>query len=324
MAELTPNSRITGQFIEAATSPKYNDTAGAAIINIVRKHSLLVAEEGRLRLPYEIVSANELVFLTDPEKPHLKPGEMAVYPYHEEARDMLGIAHEIVKYREGKEFSSCVDSFSGGGHTGLPMVNSGIAMTLVGTDINPRAILLAKVNAELNELDHPTRFRVGSIYNGIAPPSGIFGDTLYIANAPFALRPANVDLDVMRDGGEDGLTLLKVFAEKAVQIAKTGDAICGVLMSRIGVNHQIEAEQYLQGLTRKYGGDLSLVLLAGRKVWRGYNGRKEQDNPMSLDMMYLKADPNDNTAIEAWREATRLHNKQGYDRYGYFGYAIFK
>lgn len=287
--------------------------------------------DGSLR--YEIHRRdNGLRFLADPEKPRLQVGEQAVYPYHDEADMLLKIAKRVRASR-GWPFNVVIDAFSGGGHSGLPMVYEGIAERVIATDMNPRAVHLAQTNAKLNQLDSKGSFTEGDIryrdakgqYRQSAlPKSDGLGDALYIANPPFALKAKGTKMDVMRDGGENGLTLTLAYAHRAIQTAKSGDVIIGIGYSRIRPDKSMELKEELQKLINRHGGKLTVTLLEGQTLWRGFNGKKEQPNPMPItgDVFALKADPKKLEEVNAYKAAAKFHNDAGYTELGYFSYVI--
>ena len=296
------------------------DKASVPLDLITKYH--LANPNGSLR--YEITSVNGLTFLIDPEKPKLEPGEMAVYPYADEASTLLEVASTIIAGRE-KPFSLAIDPFSGDGKSGLPIVHNKIADRISGIDINPRAIHLAQANAELNGLADVSDFTVADITKGL-PHSDFPGNTLYIANPPFALKAKGANMATMRDGGENGLALTIAYATHAIKDARPGDVIIGIGYSRIRPDDGIELEEKLQKLIGQHGGKLTIALIEGQALWRGFNGKKEQPNPMpiSKETFALKANPSNQAEISAYETAAQAHNDDGYDRLGYYSYVIRK
>ncbi len=263
-------------------------------------------------------------FFVDTKGSLLLEGESRVYPYFDEAADLLETAASL-----DTRFELMVDAFAGGGHSMLPILKAGIAERGIGIDVNPRAVALATTNAQLNEMDDVAKFVQSDIHSGLPR---FEGKTLYIANAPFALTPGEIPHDIMRDGGADGLKLARVFinqatintyVEEALTGAKPGDIVMGVAYSRIGTDGHIELSTELdQHVNGK--GTYEVELLAGRKLWRGANGKKEQPNPMGLDMMYVKAEPGPDyeKQMAEYHLATKRHLDEGYNRLGYFRYIV--
>lgn len=282
-----------------------------------------VAEEFGLfvdgHFPYEILEANGLRFIFEKQIAESKNVEIPVYPYQDEAEDILKLVSDI-RTKRGRNFALCVDSFSGGGHSGLPIINARLADQLIGHDVNPKAIRLAQANAKLNKLSK-TNFSIRSVKDGVEPS---IGNTLYIANPPFTLKPPGIDLEVWEGGGEDGLSFWEIFIREALQTARSGDVICGVVFSRVRDGGEPEIERRLMDLTTQYGGDYSVSLITGRKIWRGHNGKKEQQNPMSIEMMYVNADPSDTESVRLWKEDAENQKAQGFNKIGYYSFVIRK
>lgn len=152
------------------------------------------------------------------------------------------------------------------------------------------------------------------------------GNTLWIANPPFALKAKGAHLELMRDGGENGLSLTLAFVNQSLALSKPGDVILGIGYSRIGIDGSIELEQELRKITQKQGGQLQIVLLEGQKLWRGFNGKKKQENPMSIteEVFAFKADPLNQEELYAYQMAAQFHNKAGFNKLGYYAYIIYK
>lgn len=274
---------------------------------------------------YEVKQANGLTFFTDPEKPKLEDGEMAVYPFFDEGIQLSKIVSGVVAER-GKKFDVTIDPFCGGGHSGLPMLGNDLTERVILSDLNPRATNLARANAELNGLGERATILERDIVKDGLSDSDSPGNTLFIANPPFALRAKGASMEKMRDGGPNGLTLTMSFASQAVEKAQPGDVIVGVAYSRIGEDGKIELTEELKKLIEEHGGDLEVSLIEGESLWRGFNGKKEQPNPMPIneDTFALKADPAKLDEVAAYKTAAQFHNKEGYTHLGYFSYIIRK
>jgi len=273
----------------------------------------------------QIIEANGMIFSTDQQAPTLSCGESAVFPYSDEAAVLLEIASKIKESR-GKEFSIVIDPFCGDGKSGLPIVFHQIAEKLQGSDLNIRAIQYAKENAQLNHLKTKSCFSVRDIIKEGLVSSDSPGNTLWIANPPFALKAKGSDLELMRDGGENGLRLTIAFAGQALAISQPGDVILGIGYSRIRTNSSLELEEELNRAIANHGGTLEVILLEGQKLWRDYQGNKQQNNPMPIteEIFALKADPSNPEESNAYRTAAQFHNKAGFNKLGYYAYIIYK
>ncbi len=275
-------------------------------------------EEDRQRFrsepQYEIVAANGLKFLIDTIKPDLHEGSLAVFPHHDEATDILHIAESL-----GATFEFAIDAFGGGGHSLLPILDNGLAKRGIAIDINPRAIRFARLNAFINELSERAYIREGDVRKDL--PEAYFDNVLFLANPPFALHAAGVALDPMRDGGPNGLSLTLAFVERALEKAKAGNVIIGVTYSRIRQDGDVEFTEKLDELVSGKG-HAQVDLVAGAPIWREFDGVKRQPNPMPLIDMRVKARPDDEVAKRAYDAAALMHEREGYDRLGYFKYVI--
>ena len=101
--------------------------------SFLREHDCFT-DENETELRYEVVQANDLIYLVDPLHPKLKEGEEAVYRFHDEAADLRRIARGL-----GEKFETVIDAFRGGGHSTLPILLDKIAKKGKSIDINPRA-----------------------------------------------------------------------------------------------------------------------------------------------------------------------------------------
>ncbi len=275
-------------------------------------------------LPHS-VRIDDLFFFTDSERPQLKDGEAAVFPYSDEASVLLEKALEIKRMR-GKEFDLAIDPFCGDGKSGLPLVFYSVAKKLIGSDINPRAIAYAKSNAETNHLESKSHFSIRDILKEGVSESDCPGNTIWIANPPFSLKIPGASVALMRDGGDNGLRLTTEFVSRALQASKQGDVILGIGYSRIRPDGTLELEEELAKMAKTYGATVRISLLEGHKLWRGFNGVKEQENPavFSGEMFAQKADPLNLKEVEAYQKAAELHIQAGYNRLGYYYYLIEK
>jgi hypothetical protein len=253
-----------------------------------------------------------------------QPGEEPVYPHHGESNDII---YAVGLFFPGKKFAAAIECFAGAGHGGIKLRNSKslkLGAPINAVDVNPRAIALAEANSVLNDADIHYR-EVDVLRDGFrSSPSEDKkpGETLYFGNAPFALTTPKRDLEVCRDGGSDGLEKTMGFIQAALEHGSPGDAIVGVAYSRIGVAGNYEFEDRLKQLQRE-GKEFTykIELVEGAKLWRGYSGKKEQDNPMDLSMMTAKGEPG--SAIYAEYESmAQAYKEEGWDKLAYVRYSI--
>lgn len=96
------------------------------------------------------------------------------------------------------------------------------ANTVIGTDINPKAIRYARSGALLNNLAGKCEFREGNLYE---PVQGEKFDLL-ISNPPFMPHPPSFRLFLSVDGGADGMSVVRKVIEQAPQhLDESGRAV---------------------------------------------------------------------------------------------------
>ena len=79
------------------------------------------------------------------------------------------------------------------------------ARTVVGVDVNPRAVAYARKNATLNEVADRCLFLPGDLY---APVAGRTFD-LIVCNPPFVPLPTGYRMFLSADGGRDGMDVVR-------------------------------------------------------------------------------------------------------------------
>ena len=119
---------------------------------------------------------------------------------------VLPLCHEnrfLVEHMDVPADGTVLDLCTGSGV--LAVFAAQKALDVVGVDINPRAIEFAKLNSQLNALDHKTEWMVGDLFE---PVKGRRFDAI-LANPPF--EPTQIDRTnyLHSDGGEDGLTVIR-------------------------------------------------------------------------------------------------------------------
>ena len=162
-----------------------------------------------------------------------------------------------------------------------------------GFDRNLRAIAFAAINAALNGQTN-ARFAINDIRSGMPP---IFSQkherVLLLANMPFALSSEPDAIARSADGGRFGyertIDALSAFDALADQLDAESELRAVVLVYSVGDKGR--DTWYVPAYARdKFGPDnVGWRLCSEEKLWR-VNGRKEQDNPMPLSRLELKAD----------------------------------
>jgi hypothetical protein len=268
-----------------------------------------------------IAELPEMYFLKDVTSPDNKE---VVYPFQGESNDMIYAMHRFFPERK---FSAAVECFAGAGHAGIKLRHSGILKNnapINSMDVNPRAINLAKANAALN--DAGIKYHQGNIINDgfkdIPKDDKKPGETVYFGNAPFALSTPMRNLATCRDGGSDGLEKTMAFIDASLKDGSPGDTIVGVAYSRISATESYEFEERLKTLQAK-GQNFTYKFepVEGAKLWRGYNGKKEQDNPMDLSNMVAKGAPGSAT-YDGYVAMAAAYKEEGWEKLGYIRYAI--
>ena len=130
----------------------------------------------------------------DPSRTSGQAGARRVDPEH-----VLGISEassSLAQLTIRRDVGSALDLGTGCGVQALHL--AGHARTVVGTDVNPRALAMARLTAALNEVD--IDFRDGSLFDPVR------GETfdLIATNPPFVVSPATGERLIYRDSGLPG------------------------------------------------------------------------------------------------------------------------
>lgn len=254
-----------------------------------------------------------------------------VYPYHEESRHIIAFALE-----RGIPFERIVGCFGGAGHAEIKALLhlGGAAPRMTSSlELNPRGIPLSQANFLINtppSEEGRINFERGDIRDRLLAELGSKGRTLFLGNAPFALKvEGQNDYEIMRDGGMNGLQLTLAFVRRAYSVAERGDHIIGVAYSRLndeGGALRLELQEEFDRIIGLPGfATIEIELVEGEKLYRSHRklgSEKQQDNPMPVEKIVVKADPDDRTSFEAHQRAAELHRKQGWNKIGYYRYVI--
>jgi len=79
------------------------------------------------------------------------------------------------------------------------------AETIVGTDVNPKAIKYAQKTAELNNVENKCTFKLGDLYEPVVNRKF----DLIVMNPPFVPLPFGIKMFLSADGGFDGMQVAK-------------------------------------------------------------------------------------------------------------------
>ena len=159
--------------------------------------------------PFQLVVANELYFLCD----DLTRGRDAVMG----PGATTGVLWQASQPTHRAE--RILDLGCGAGNCALLL--AGNASSVVGTDINPRAIALAKINATLNGIAN-VEYREGDLLSPVADETF----DLIVSQPPYFARPRDFDERVYLFGGARGDELpLRILAEVPRYLNPGGRAV---------------------------------------------------------------------------------------------------
>jgi HemK-related putative methylase len=146
-----------------------------------------------------------MVFLTDP--PSCTRLD-AVFPLCHENR-------YIIEHIKIPPTAFVLDLCTGGGMIALFAAKSGAKV--IATDINPRAIEFARLNAKFNGLEERIDFRIGNLFE---PVKEIRFDIILV-NPPFKSIPDGWPKFLHSNGGRNGSEILKEIIAKVPQYLET-------------------------------------------------------------------------------------------------------
>ena len=197
------------------TPPRHaalRDDAAALALRLFRDHGALTPEEiATLDFPAEVLHYRcdiiEHLYLfsdwrgTGPDEV-LPPGETTA-----------------ILYRAACATGRVLDLGCGSGTLALLLAPQ--AEQVIGTDINPRAIALSRLNAEVNGIGN-VEFREGSLFD---PVEGEQFD-LIVSQPPYIPKPANVEHHLFLHGGARGDELAReIIAKVKAYLRPRGQAL---------------------------------------------------------------------------------------------------
>jgi hypothetical protein len=190
-------------------------------------------------------------------------------------------------------WATCVvDPATGCGHNLLRY--RGDDVRRYGFDRNSRALAYAGINAALNGVAS-TSFANGDIRNGVPPVFDQEKDekVLVVANMPFALVPNRDQIARSAQGGRHGYELtwelIDALDNLAGQLSRGSELRCVILAYSVGCE-DTDSWVVPEYAAKRFGSaGTDWRLWPDEKLWR-VNGKKEQDNPMPLELLKLKAD----------------------------------
>ncbi|MGD0995780.1 MAG: hypothetical protein ABR909_09705 [Candidatus Bathyarchaeia archaeon] len=240
-------------------------------------------------LQVKITIFGNKVFLTDGL---WVPSQFRVFPFADES-DLLSKAIQDLGWQ--KWATTIIDPACGCGHNMLKYQGRACR---VGLDINTRAMSFAAINRLLNRVSNQTPggclIGLNNITEGIPLVlRGNSGDrVLFIVNMPFAIQPESDVLPISADGGPHGyeMTMAALEAIRGYEELSKGASVRAVVLVYTLGNSE-EERWFVHEKAKKLFGDnrVSWKLLRDEKLWR-INGKKEQENPMPITKLHLKAD----------------------------------
>ena len=312
------------------------------LLDLMDRGGYLKNINGVRKIVPTIMQSGDSIFLQDLPRDEVKKGE-PVYPHQDESDDLSDYVLELEK-RYGSQFGGFGHfhgCFAGALHNEVKIAENAnmnfFDKTRVTTlEFNPRATLLSQINALINKplaLQNKPNIVLGDVHKGLPEVNrNFYGPSVYFGNAPFALQvKGGKQLDVMRDGGENGLEKTLAFIDSALEKSRTEDVIAGVAYTRMKADGTMEiSEKIKQRISPN--DTFEVEPMEEKQLYRNpANGLKEQPNPMSLDNLRIKAirsysetgepiyDPND---LEAYDAATRMHQEQGWTHLAYVRFHI--
>lgn len=162
------------------------------LVGLGLKHGLIDGSRlTHLEACFDVQPALGDFILTDPKFRH--PSESDQSGVYYLGSDSYALVNTVPR----DQVDSALDIFTGSGVHAVLAANH--AKSVVGVDINPRAVAMGKANAALNRKSDICRFVEGDLF---APVDGQKFD-LITANPPFVPTP-DQDLALYRSGGESG------------------------------------------------------------------------------------------------------------------------
>ncbi len=176
---------------------------------LVEAGFILRLDDGKYVSPFNLNLVNDIFVICD----HLGSGSDAVMGAGQTTTFMCDASKPSRRLRRGLDLGC-------GAGTGALSLASKVAK-VIGTDINPRAIALSKINAALNGIDN-AEFREGDLF---APVAGENFDII-ISQPPFVSAPPGLAAASYEYGGPRGDELpLRLLREITPYLARNGRAV---------------------------------------------------------------------------------------------------
>lgn len=253
-----------------------------------------------------------------------------VFPTCDESEIVCNAIRRLVPHSENLYL---LDPACGSGHHSLGLKD--YCSRRASFDVSGRALAFARFNSILNG-DSRHLVAYGDIKDGICEEAIPLETShmVFAVNMPFAIPPERSDAKVRfsfaQDGGNEGseftlaaLSAIRKFMDRGLKYAALDAVVlCYSLGKELGDGNWSWS---LESVAREHfpDSDVSFELLQEERLWR-VNGKKEQENPMPLEKIVLKADCRHTFSDsvrdqkrDAYSERVRELKSRGYSHLGY-------
>lgn len=231
----------------ALPHPRLVELLGEPLIDLLESLGVLIPRAGLWASRVDLYSVEDLLLATDHRYMLLDEDEMDEEPVMYIGADSFG----LVQTAPRTPVRNTLDLCSGSGIQGL--IASGYSEQVICVDINPRAVRLARFNAQLNGIDN-LEVRLGSLYAAV--PGERFD--VILANPPFV--PSPVRALGFRDGGGRGEDVLAEIVRGAGERLDAGGRLC-VVTDLVDV---ADYRSRVEGWWRGGGADILVLKTADR------------------------------------------------------------
>lgn len=250
-------------------------------VEVGQSHDLLrevnLATDHHLDVKINII--DEMLFLTDGlwAEPQWR-----VFPYADESVDVL----EYIGTQVLSQFDWCLDLATGCGHVALRTAR---CLPTWGLDINPRALMFAKLNLVLNQIPASNcHLMLNNLRDGVHLP--LRGKGLVLANLPFGPNPKVKSMPLTSAGGRYGLDFQLASMQALKAWLKDKSIAARVLLLGVSFGQARENRWQIEQEARKIlGPDVKPVwtVLSHVKMPRT-NGRREMTNPIPISEAFQR------------------------------------
>jgi SAM-dependent methyltransferase len=154
---------------------------------------------------------------------------------------------------------------------------------VVGIEVNPRALKMARLNRRLNGLDQIVQLEQADLFK-FTPPHKY---DLLISNPPYVAFPRHYQGSYYKwaYAGADGLTHLRGILRRAEEFLNRDGKISLVTYS-LGSKRDSRIEEHLQKCLGKF--HISICQRIFPPMWTAFNNLWFDQNPIHIDELYLR------------------------------------